>query len=119
MIYLSSPPQSAAYRFAKQYDCMDMPNAHDPSNGGDAAPGTFDSASNSEAGTRDMVATLDTVKPLFRDFEGKSEPTNGPQTFCMYSQYLSHMGLLKKTDCVHYYTTINLVSCTECCLFAR
>lgn len=64
---------SAAYRFAKQYDCMDMPNAHDPSNG-DAAPGTFDSASNSEAGTRDMVATLDTVKPVFKDFEGKNFP---------------------------------------------
>lgn len=65
--------QSAAYRFAKQYDCMDLPNAHDPNDGNGVAPGTFDSASNSDAGTRDMVATLDAVTPMFKEFDGKRE----------------------------------------------
>lgn len=63
--------KSAAYRFAKQYDCMDMPAADDPSNSGGIVGGSAAVASNG-GGHDDMVAMID-VKPQLRDFNAKSE----------------------------------------------
>ena len=77
--------QSAAYRFAKRYDCMDLPDAEDPNsdlraNGGDSAAGSSNGSDGYRGGgggggnlSRDMVATLGEVRPSFRDFEAKSE----------------------------------------------
>lgn len=74
--------QSAAYRFAKQYDCMDVPEVFDPNtntftNGrqkdGDSDAGSNFGGTNGGSGSRDMVATLGDVKPSIREFEGKSE----------------------------------------------
>lgn len=60
---------------------MDVPNVHDPSNGGVNARGARDSASYSHSGSRDMVATLGDVKSTtFREFEGKSERDTGSRS---------------------------------------
>ncbi|CAM9494431.1 unnamed protein product [Pylaiella littoralis] len=77
---------SAAYRFAKQYDCMDVHDACEPGaappssssgsrNGGRRSCQRHDSAAGSVFGsdndsTRDMVATLG-VKPTVPQFDGK------------------------------------------------
>ncbi|CAM9817699.1 unnamed protein product, partial [Ectocarpus sp. 13 AM-2016] len=86
--------QSAAYRFAKQYDCMDAPDAYDPNNpntssstargagrggGGvvqrnDSAAGSnFGSSAGSNSGSGNAVATLSVGdgKHSFREFYSK------------------------------------------------
>lgn len=82
--------QSAAYRFAKQYDCMDVPDVYDPNpsasrSGGssrgrgharsDSAAGSAfgDASTNGGSSSRDMVASVGDVKPSIRQFDGKSE----------------------------------------------
>lgn len=80
--------QSAAYRFAKQYDCMDVPDVYDPNprsasqNGrrgrherSDSAAGSVfgDASTNGGSSSRDMVASVGDVKPSIRQFDGKSE----------------------------------------------
>eukprot|EP00752_Nemacystus_decipiens_P004110 g3760.t1 len=72
---------SAAYRFAKQYDCMDVPEVFDPNtsstsrNGqhqrNDSAAGSVFGSSNGRSSSRDMVASLGDVKPSIREFDGK------------------------------------------------
>lgn len=81
----SRPPlhKSAACRFAKQYDCMDVhqvfePNASSAGERGqqsrsDSAAGSTFGSTNGGSSTRDMVASLGDVKPSIRQFDGKSE----------------------------------------------
>jgi len=84
------PHQSAASRFAKQYDCMDVSDVHDPNPSSsrssrgrharsDSAAGSgFGDANGSNGGSssRDMVASVGDVKPSIRQFDGKSELRN-------------------------------------------